>query len=68
MHREMRQMGRKFTNRTEIPLLCKAVSFENEQFLGNDIHLHYNSQLNRLAAARNNIKYKLLIFDLSLWS
>ena len=53
MRREMTQMGRKFSNRTENPLQCTMITFENERFLPNDIHLHPESQNQRMAAIRH---------------
>ena len=67
MRREMAQLGRKYSNRYENPLKCTMIYFENENFLRNNIHLEYNSQVQRMHDIRHWYKiywflYKILYF------
>ena len=56
MNNELRKMGEKFTNRTEIPLMCRMINFQNDRFLDNNIHLTYEAQKQRISAIRKIYK------------
>ena len=52
MKREMRSLAEKFSNYKENRLTVRVVPFENERFIQNNVHLHYNSQIDRISVAR----------------
>ena len=56
MNNELRKMGEKFSNRTEIPLMCRMINFESDRFLDNNIHLTYEAQQQRITAIRKIYK------------
>ena len=49
-------MGEKFSNRTEIPLMCRMINFESDRFVDNNIHLTYEAQQQRITAIRKIYK------------
>ena len=53
-------MGEKFSNRPEIPLMCRMINFESDRFLDNNIHLTYEAQQQRITAIRKI--YKMYFF------
>ena len=52
MKREMRSLAQKFSNYRENRLTVRVVEFENERFIRNSVHLHYDSQIERIIVAR----------------
>ena len=53
MNRQMRTMANTFSNKRILPLATRFVTFENETFLANNVHLDRGGQIQRLDGLRN---------------